>query len=407
MLKRSIFVVVIFMLFQASYSEAQITWNKIILPDTITGFSIGSDGSIYVRTGVYRPSHDLYFSSDRGSQWTKVYPEKLRFLACDSNGAVIVCNDSSIVYSVDQGINWIKLSNIPYGYISGKVGLECTRDAIYFIPGYNNALYRNVNYDSTWSSSAMPGDEIDDLTGPYCGSPDRVVVGLNFESGWKLLDSLFIESDTMCNMQGPTIDNSPPRLITFGKDGYLYMTYASYIGFRRLPPELLQWDCYDPYDRSWNDRTHHFPYSSVSSTMLISIDTGGTWTSDDHGTTWGRIGSAPPLSWVQQMNFDSKGHGYAYTDSGLFETNFFAGIKQPISNMPELRVYPNPCSSTLGIALQTIDNLEIIDALGRTQMQFSHLHDNPEIDIKMLPSGIYYVRCRTNNVQKIGTFVKQ
>lgn len=388
----------------AGVAHAQLSWTKINVPDTISLFSLGSDGSLYVASGTFVNDRRLYYSGDRGSHWIKIHSGSINLMACDSNGAIIITSDS-IRYSLDHGMSWVALSAVPNGIEVGGIG--CTRSATYLLARYYNTLYRNSRYEPNWIKFSASLGEIDDLKGLWCGTPDRILAGLQMESFWLLLDSFSVKHDMMCDLQGfPITDNTPPRSFTFGKDGYLYVDH---FGFMRLPPSSLQWDCYDMRDTSWYTRAHHFPYSSIDATQLISVDTGGTWTSIDHGSNWTRIGTGLPNSWFLQVTFDSKDHGYALTDSGLFVTNFFAGVNPAPTNKFGLDLYPNPCASTLSVGASGVCSVQIIDALGRTREQFTFTgyRDNPELDVRALPAGVYYVLAESGGGRVMATFVKQ
>ena len=71
------------------------------------------------------------------------------------------------------------------------------------------------------------------------------------------------------------------------------------------------------------------------------------------------------------------------------------GIKDNISNINQLSVYPNPTTGQLIIdnREKTIENIEIFDVLGKLlQSKIVNLQSKIEIDISHLANGIYYLK---------------
>ena len=396
---------VVALLVMTSGVKAQLNWARISTPDTTSLFSIDVEGNLYLASGQQVTNRRLYYSNDRGSNWSKIYSGRIDCLACDSNGAVIVLSDS-IRYSLNHGSSWVTLSSTVEG-ISSNGRLECSKDAIYLIAGASTTFYRNVSYQPNWSAGKFyPYQELFDLRGLWCGPSDRVIVGLNVESSWILLDSFHLVHDTACSTSRYITDNSPPRSVTFGKDGFLYMEW---FGVERLSPGSLQWDCYDTMLQY--DAPHHFPLTSADAFHLISADTSGTWESSNHGNDWVRIGSSPPMGYsVYLVAFDSKSHGYALTDSGLFQTNFFSSVKSTQGGSLRLiELFPNPCTNELSIQSHGIISITIFDAIGRIRMN-SHLTgfvNQSTFDVSDLSPGTYYIIIKNDGQPLSATFIKE
>ncbi|AUC77280.1 right-handed parallel beta-helix repeat-containing protein [Olleya sp. Bg11-27] len=120
-----------------------------------------------------------------------------------------------------------------------------------------------------------------------------------------------------------------------------------------------------------------------------------------------------PLTWTAGQLL-SKAYKGTAPDIGAFEydENTLSTINLEAEKSP-FKVYPNPTSSEITIALNTtetstITNLSIVNLLGTTV--YSNTINNKKIipfDMKDLPSGVYFLKIDMNNKQVVKRILKK
>jgi hypothetical protein len=82
----------------------------------------------------------------------------------------------------------------------------------------------------------------------------------------------------------------------------------------------------------------------------------------------------------------------------------------PLTTQSELRFYPNPAADFLHIENSTGESLsaEIYDLQGRRLLSFVFLSgDRPQVDISGLEKGLYAIRIKGKEVEKVGMVRKE
>ena len=84
---------------------------------------------------------------------------------------------------------------------------------------------------------------------------------------------------------------------------------------------------------------------------------------------------------------------------------FITGIYEEVENLPEVKLFPNPCSDILTIDLlgQEKMEIELVDVTGRIISKHMPKHQQLQIDLSAYSSGIYFVRI----VSKSGILTKK
>ncbi len=381
--------------------RAQLTWTKLPTPSLISTFAIGLDGSLYIIGQDFTSQHVIFLSDDGGGHWSKIgYGDAL---ACDSNGAVIIRNNGVRLYSTNHGNTWDSI-----GPVSDYQGyLQATNSAIYLAEG-SSEIHRTTDYGAHW----VRGDTLRvnsplDCAGMWCGSDDRVLATLHFESSWQIFDSTRLINDTAVHAGCAMADNSPPRFVFLASDHYVYMNH--FCGLVRLPKNSLRWERYGD-SLSYQDSTHKMPSGSPSANTLIAADSNSTYSSTDHGDSWQRIGEGVPYDYSMQMAFDRNGNGYALTNGSLYATRYFASVEEhPGVANSILRIHPNPTTSTIEIESDGVERIEVRDILGNTRMirDFEGRLDNPSVDVSSLSAGVYSVIVTSGSGRSMARFVKK
>jgi len=84
-----------------------------------------------------------------------------------------------------------------------------------------------------------------------------------------------------------------------------------------------------------------------------------------------------------------------------YHLNQFTGINE-FANSTEFIIYPNPASETINIAANENLKIQITDINGKVMMETT----NKQIDVSMLPKGVYFVVAITENNRGVKKMVK-
>ncbi|MDR6371656.1 ELWxxDGT repeat protein [Chryseobacterium bernardetii] len=112
------------------------------------------------------------------------------------------------------------------------------------------------------------------------------------------------------------------------------------------------------------------------------------------------------------LTMNTKEHGselYVVTDPlpVYLATHEISGAESKRGNA-DLQIYPNPVSEYFSIKLNEnskIENVKIFDASGKLVKNI--IYNNKNIDVAELPSGIYFVKLKTNKGEYVGKIIKK
>jgi photosystem II stability/assembly factor-like uncharacterized protein len=149
-------------------------------------------------------------------------------------------------------------------------------------------------------------------------------------------------------------------------------------------------------------------------TLFVATDIGVYYTTNG-GTNWLRLGTNMPLIPIWDIEYDAANTKliagtYARSIQSIDVSNLAltTGLQTSISSTSSvLEVFPNPANTSISLktSVSKIDQLQIIDASGKTVL-------NPEtnltnsIDISSLASGLYFVKIVANDKTELKRFVK-
>ena len=142
--------------------------------------------------------------------------------------------------------------------------------------------------------------------------------------------------------------------------------------------------------------------SSVSGTsteyILKTTDAGNSWTPIQ----------VPPENNVFNVVFWDENNGWISGDYGkIAHYSNNTGIQNPLSNDKSVSVYPNPAIDFISIKSESeISNANIYDISGNCVLNKS-LENGNRIDVRMLPTGIYFIKIPAVDTNTFCKFVKQ
>ena len=92
-------------------------------------------------------------------------------------------------------------------------------------------------------------------------------------------------------------------------------------------------------------------------------------------------------------------------------TDFNLGTTNPELATNKFYAYPNPASQMLNIsgsnAMQLVSQIQILSLEGRLLMQQKTTNDVPQMDVSVLPQGMYLCKITNGNQQQTLKFLKQ
>lgn len=297
--------------------------------DANTGFASGSSGTILK-------------TIDGGTTWTnQSLTSSYAYMNIDfGNSTTGYCRDNhgSIIKTTDGGTTWLFQSS---GNGLGSVFDVDFVDAIngYTVGGMNGSIQKTIDGGMNWTNQAS--GTINDLYAcDFIDANRGVAVGV---SGTivKTLDG------------GATWSSQSSSVTTSLNDVYLYNASTGWaIG--------------------------------GSGTILHTSNGGNTWSAQTSGTTVNLL----------QASFVDSNTGWVLGENGVLLTlkNTPLSLGQE-SKLHHVQVYPNPCRQQLSIDLvNPTTNIEVLDLLGRSQLQLQTLSVKPSVNLSTLRSGSYILR---------------
>ena len=92
-------------------------------------------------------------------------------------------------------------------------------------------------------------------------------------------------------------------------------------------------------------------------------------------------------------------------------TDFNLGTTNPELATNKFYAYPNPASQMLNVsgsnAMQRVSQIEILSLEGRLLMQQKPTNDVPQVDVSVLPQGMYLCKITNGSQQQTIKFLKQ
>ncbi|MCY1719516.1 T9SS type A sorting domain-containing protein [Prolixibacteraceae bacterium Z1-6] len=135
-----------------------------------------------------------------------------------------------------------------------------------------------------------------------------------------------------------------------------------------------------------------------------------------NGTVWQEYNSANshlPSNNIFSVIIDNDGTKYIGTDQGLtvLSEDFVAGAIFPENNSTfSFQIFPNPATELLTIRMPSElqkSLVEICDIHGKLINNFTMTNTERQINISDLPTGMYFIKLRSDNTNCIKKFIKQ
>ncbi|GAB2927405.1 WD40/YVTN/BNR-like repeat-containing protein [Rheinheimera gaetbuli] len=104
-------------------------------------------------------------SVDNGLTWsvlpTSFGGSSIQHIATDYNETWMVAAGGRLYRSLDDGLNWTQLTNVPLGAVNG---IEGSIDGLFIASHHINLSYRTFDNGETWSLVDKPTDQVNNLT---------------------------------------------------------------------------------------------------------------------------------------------------------------------------------------------------------------------------------------------------
>jgi hypothetical protein len=77
-------------------------------------------------------------------------------------------------------------------------------------------------------------------------------------------------------------------------------------------------------------------------------------------------------------------------------------------NLGEIKLYPNPTSGMVNVKLTgaTKSSIEVLDVTGRSLLNVESNEQSTALDLREMPSGVYYIKIRSGNVNSVEKLIK-
>ena len=119
-----------------------------------------------------------------------------------------------------------------------------------------------------------------------------------------------------------------------------------------------------------------------------------------------------PCNDIISISIDEQGNKWIGTQSGglsVFNENGVS-VKDKQQTRDNIHVYPNPAHDHVNIEKSNrkkVLSIDILNSQGKLVESIKTNSPNPEINVKELAGGIYFLKIRSENGWKMKKFVKQ
>ncbi|MFA5781373.1 MAG: T9SS type A sorting domain-containing protein [Bacteroidales bacterium] len=387
-----------------SYSNnLKAQWTHIGYGATVQSILVtGSYPSNIIYTGLPNSAVGVYYTANYGATWNgdaiAWYP---------NYGIVysIIQSGSQIMAGTDYGINVssnIYLTSWTHLYASGipnsiEVYSFATSGGIIYA-GAQCGVYSTSDNGSSWDnilffsptnnvySLAISGSKI------FAGTSDGVYFSSNNGGNWTIVNNGLPTSVTV-----NSIAISGSKIFIGTTSGVFYSTNNG-----------SNW-----VSASTGITNNDITAIAISGTKIFaSTNGGGVFVSTNSGSSWttfnaGFSGGADyyVLSLVINGSWIYAGTGGDGT--WMRSTSSLDGIKEIGVENPLIIVYPNPATNNITIESQQQAVIEISNIEGQLIKTLATNSNKTNVDISALPSGIYYVKVKTEKRMIVEKFVKE
>lgn len=405
----------------------------------------------------------ICFASFSQTTWHTVPTETNKKLLCidfpSSNVGYIGGEDSLLLKTTDGGTTWDSLSYTGVTIFSGGgdvLKLQFINELVgYMVFGEYGGLYKTTDGALSWTNVTISGDMCF-THGLYMFSEDEGVVGGHACFGYERIDRISAGTGTAATLPPFTLPWSSMIVDFDFYDTNLGIGVSKMYGFFRTTDGGLNWDTISrpsilPITAELtsvefiNDTLVYAGYSSLGSGsgILWSHNAGLTWsmeiasatfayptynavqsaqngdiyTGGESGFSSGIILEKSGINWTstntpQIINgIESYGSDITWCvgDSGYVVVNQNPGLLTIEQYRPafEFEIYPNPVHDVLKIKLSAfadINSVTIYDMTGKIYY-FSNDFES-DIDVSMLPRGVFLISVNDNNTSISKRFVK-
>ncbi len=330
--------------------------------------------------------NNIFSSSVPNSEWTKAnnldraHTNAVQFT---SNGKVYVKRRSSILYSENDGLDFVAI-NLPIDISDFSIEETILDDGVIYIFDLYNESYYTVNNgqdwipvnieNNFWNRFKLVGDEIIVLSSETFFPARISKININTN---EIITEEIGENELIQIGNGLIADNG--TIYFFGLDQNAINTIVSY----QFGMDL---EFFSHYENGGILQSNGNLYLTTNDS-LYHIE-------EEMTTAFGYIGLPQG---AKSMRISQNEHLYVIIkDNRLFRSTEPLSISSNIAQSPiasEIEIFPNPTKSTITFLLpeseyHQIDEVEVINHLGQSVYSNNSVANN-SIDIAHLPNGIH------------------
>lgn len=350
-------------------SGASYTTNTLEAIDALHAWVIMSRTT----TSTTNPTLELYHTADGGATWmlralpAVTNPTGMLHFFSLTEGIVLDRASGALYRTIDGGISWQLQSTTPT--LSAGQFLLGMREAsgvvwanVYNVQAQPVAFWASTDRGLTWRSQSIPV------------APSGVV----FRDAQHAL---------LSTPQGGMLSST---------DGGLTWQNATAPPFRLGPLTAV------PGTRAYVAGAEHWIGIASDKGSAVTYDDGQTWTMLESTNSYQTIlFTSPNVGWHLRASFAAPTVWYEYEGIGRY-------VGGPLANRAanksaiRLEVFPNPSTSgsftlRLPTAAGHVNDVRVVDALGRTVYHTSALPTDQRLDLSQQPKGLYSLQLQTDD----------
>ena len=391
---------------------------SVHFPCKSTGYAVGGNENYYT-SGV------ILKSVDAGQIWSA--------LPCDTNNfyTSVFFTDSitGFVTGYDYNYSGIILKTTDGGntWTTSLSGTTNRLYSVYFIcadtgyvVGAYGAIFKTTNAGALWTSQAS-GTLVDLHSVCFVNDNSGIAAGNYIWHPYSSTMGTILSTNNSGNLWTGTAFDYGFNSVHFtnANTGYAAGFYIFYYGAGRYEsgPVMLKtingggsWTTQDPGTSTFLSAVYFTDAvngHSVgdSGTILVTINGGDHWGRQNSGTTTDLL----------SVYFTDDTTGYAAGRNGIILKTingggFPVGIDGLQSKSATLNIYPNPAAArpvTIETSQEPVNSrLSIMNANGQQVISLRFTGSKTQFDIANLPSGVYFVRLTADNMVLTGKFIK-
>ena len=354
-----------------------------------TSVNSGSTGmyeSVYffdASNGIASSTSDVIKTSDGGSTWTKITVAGIRDIdfASSTIGYAAGISGHEIYKTINGGTTWTALT--PLQSSKNLWGVSVIDANTFYVCGNNGIVWKSTNGGTSFTAVniASAGNLVDI---DFANANEGCALELNGKV-WRTTNGGTTWTNTYATIGVTFSDMSFVDAYTgfvVGSGGSIIKTINGGASWANLTSNSISYLQYVDFYNPLNGIA-----AGLNGIVLHTINGGNTWTNEITGINTG----------LYSCTYLTTHVAIAAGSNGIMikNTALPAGIEQ-FSKNNVFAINPNPASDYISVEIENVSNkpelISIIDMQGKLLLQQTSLQSVSDIDVSLLPQGIYILK---------------